>query len=70
MGDTTVVQLPDGTLRISGTCQYCGGDVAWDHVAFTDEGRLLVGHCLCPGQRHSFALKPRDRVVDPRGQRF
>ena len=62
--------LPNGTIRVSETCENCGDDVAWDHVAFTDAGKLLVGHCLCPGQQHAFALGPKDKVIGQGGRQL
>lgn len=70
MHDVHIEALPDGKLKIAGTCEHCGDDIAWDHVALTDEGKLLVGHCQCPGQQHSFGLKARDQVVDRNGRRI
>ena len=66
----TIESFPDGSLQVRQMCEHCGDDVAWDHVAFTDAGKLLVGHCLCPGERHSYGLGPRDRVVDGHGRRL
>jgi hypothetical protein len=62
--------LPDGSVRVTDTCGGCNSEVTWDHVAFTDVGKLLVGHCLCEGQRHSVSLGPRDRVVDGKGRKL
>jgi hypothetical protein len=68
MRDFRIEKLPSGSLRITMTCEHCGDEVLWNHIAFTDFGKLLVGHCLCPGQQHAQPIGPRDQVVDALGR--
>jgi len=70
VSDGRVEFLPDGSLRITETCNGCLQEIDWDYVAIADDGRFLVGHCACAGQRHTFALGPRDQVVDRYGWRI
>lgn len=70
MSNGKVESLPDGSLRVVDECPDCASAVTWDHVAFTDDGKLLVGHCLCGGKSHAFGIDPRAWVVDANGRRL
>jgi hypothetical protein len=68
MSTARVESLDDGTLRVSDTCSRCNNSIAWDYVANAADGRFLVGHCACDGERHLFALGPQDKAVDRNGR--
>jgi hypothetical protein len=68
MSTARVESLDDGTLRVSDTCGRCNNNIAWDYAANSADGRFLVGHCECDGERHLFALGPGDRAVDRNGR--
>ncbi len=51
--------MPDGSIRVTATCDECGKMVRWDSRIYDNPrtgDRFLLGSCDCPNVQHTFPM--------------